>query len=532
STKYLNFGEENSGIIVTPNFGSSTVRSFRLTTANDAVERDPTSYELYGTNDTIQSRDNSTGLGENWTLIDSGSLSLPNARRTNAPVVNVSNSTAYRSYKLMFPTVKNAAAANSMQVADIRFYQSSNAGGTQILSANDPALAVHLTNDATADGLSEWSQLVNAVYSVETPADASTLRITEVHYHPAEPTNAELAIAPGTADNDYEFIELVNFGTNPVSLNGVRFVDGIDFDFTTGSITSVAPGEAVVLVEDMVAFEARYGAGLPVAGTYSGNLNNGGEQVAVSAADGSEIHNFIYDDAQPWPTLPDGSGPSLQIVDPFGDYNDPANWQRSPLANGTPGVYEAPSNDGDFNDDGQLDCSDIDALSAAAASGANMAEFDLTGDGVVNIDDVMFWITDLRQTIAGDANLDGGVDVSDFNIWNSNKFQTTTDWCQGNFNADSSVDVSDFNVWNSNKFQVALLPFFDPGTDFSSRESQSEELPLELGTDNARLANTGTQPIAASYSFVSYVDNYFAQSRRKVREVQPVKVFELGDLGL
>ncbi len=54
----------------------------------------------------------------------------------------------------------------------------------------------------------------------------------------------------------------------------------------------------------------------------------------------------------------------------------------------------------------------------------------------------------------GDANLDGVVDDSDFNVWNNNMFAPIAAWSSGDFNADGVVDVSDFNVWNTNKFQV------------------------------------------------------------------------------
>ena len=45
--------------------------------------------------------------------------------------------------------------------------------------------------------------------------------------------------------------------------------------------------------------------------------------------------------------------------------------------------------------------------------------------------------------IPGDANLDGSVDVSDFNLWNQNKFTELAAWSAGDFNADGIVDVSD-----------------------------------------------------------------------------------------
>ena len=49
-TKYLNFDKQNAGVTIQLNAGR-VVTSFKLTTANDAVERDPTSYKLYGSND-------------------------------------------------------------------------------------------------------------------------------------------------------------------------------------------------------------------------------------------------------------------------------------------------------------------------------------------------------------------------------------------------------------------------------------------------------------------------------------------------
>jgi len=63
-TNYLNFGPENSGFIVTPVFGSSLLWNFVITTANDSVERNPTSVVIYRTNTAIVLTDNSGGAGE------------------------------------------------------------------------------------------------------------------------------------------------------------------------------------------------------------------------------------------------------------------------------------------------------------------------------------------------------------------------------------------------------------------------------------------------------------------------------------
>ena len=127
---------------------------------------------------------------------------------------------------------------------------------------------------------------------------------------------------------------------------------------------------------------------------------------------------------------------------------------------------------GDFDGNGAYECADIDALVSEIAAGTNNAAFDLTADGAVDLADRDAWLAEAgaAQTASGnpyrlgDANLDGVVDVSDFNVWNGNKFNTGTGWCGGDFNADGVTDVSDFNLWNSNKFtasDTAAVP--EPG---------------------------------------------------------------------
>jgi hypothetical protein len=140
-TKYLNFGEQGSGFIVTPS-AASILKSFSLSTANDAAERDPASYQLFGTNLPITSLDNSAGTGEAWTMISSGALSLPTTRTTLGPIVDVTNNTSYGSYKLLFPTVRNPVAANSMQISDAQFFTGAGGTGTPILAVGNPILGI------------------------------------------------------------------------------------------------------------------------------------------------------------------------------------------------------------------------------------------------------------------------------------------------------------------------------------------------------------------------------------------------------
>ncbi|MEM7315290.1 MAG: LamG-like jellyroll fold domain-containing protein [Planctomycetota bacterium] len=131
------------------------------------------------------------------------------------------------------------------------------------------------------------------------------------------------------------------------------------------------------------------------------------------------------------------------------------------------------SADGDFDDDGDYDCDDINALTSAIAAGANDIAFDLDGDEAVDLADRDAWLAEAGAVNLasgnpyklGDANLDGVVDVSDFGVWNANKFTTNDAWCEGDFTADGVVDVGDFNEWNGNKFtssDAAAVP--EPGS--------------------------------------------------------------------
>ncbi|MEM7314218.1 MAG: hypothetical protein AAF497_13805, partial [Planctomycetota bacterium] len=113
----------------------------------------------------------------------------------------------------------------------------------------------------------------------------------------------------------------------------------------------------------------------------------------------------------------------------------------------------APGVDPDFNSDGQLDATDVDLL--CDQLGGSDVSFDLNGDGTIDQLDLDQMITEELGTLFGDMNLDRIVDISDFNIWNANKFQSNTGWEHGNVNCDSGTDISDFNIWNSNKFQSA-----------------------------------------------------------------------------
>jgi hypothetical protein len=164
------------------------------------------------------------------------------------------------------------------------------------------------------------------------------LRISEIMYHPLP--------AAGNLDSseEYEFIELKNISTNTaLDLSGVRFTNGISFDFTGSPISTLAPGDSVLIVKNLPSFVERYGTGLPVAGQYIGTLDNSGERIRLLDSTSEEILDFSYDNK--WYPSTDGAGFSLVIADENAapdTWNDKSNWKPSPELNGTPGNKTIP----------------------------------------------------------------------------------------------------------------------------------------------------------------------------------------------
>lgn len=195
----------------------------------------------------------------------------------------------------------------------------------------------------TIDRTSNWSQPVE--FTTTLPSDFTALqddlRISELMYHPATATEVERAL--GYSTSDFEYIELHNLGTTTLDLRGVRFTKGIDFDFEGSAVTMLDPNETVLVVNNLVAFAARYGEGLPVAGEYRGNdsnrLSDGGELLKLSFGGGTPIIEFSYNDSDVWPSQADGEGYALvpRSLETPGNLDDADRWVASSAVGGSPG---------------------------------------------------------------------------------------------------------------------------------------------------------------------------------------------------
>lgn len=165
-----------------------------------------------------------------------------------------------------------------------------------------------------------WSALTEASFAVGDPRPP--VRIGEIHYQPDG----------GPA---HEFLELHNTGALPVDLSGFT-LEGIQFRFPIHSILP-AHGIWVIASDRNPASFASWYPGVVVAFRFSGSLDNGGEWIALRAANGALVDRVRYRSDRGWPKTPAGWGYSLERVRFDLDSNDPNAWQPSVRAGGSPG---------------------------------------------------------------------------------------------------------------------------------------------------------------------------------------------------
>ena len=172
--------------------------------------------------------------------------------------------------------------------------------------------------------------------------------ITEIMFNPPP-------IIQGTNlinDTTNEFIEIYNMSNAPVPLydqafptNVWKIRDGVDFSFPPGTI--IMPGEFFLIVgfdpvydtNSLKVFTNHYNIpqNAKLFGPFKGNLNNAGESIELVRPDTSWltsggqteyilVDKVRYSNESPWPCGTDGTGNSIQRLNPQGYGNDPFNW--------------------------------------------------------------------------------------------------------------------------------------------------------------------------------------------------------------
>ena len=184
------------------------------------------------------------------------------------------------------------------------------------------------------DGGDQFYRLAaNTPGATNAPILVSDVVINELMYHPI------------TEDDNDQYIELYNRGTNPVNLGGWTLSDAVSFIFPSN--TWLAPDHYLVIAKLAAQLLTNY-PNLNAAntlGNYSGKLSGKRERLALAKPDtlistnhsGIVTTNLIqipvdevtYGTGGRWPQWSDGGGSGLELMDPRSNHRLAPNWADS-----------------------------------------------------------------------------------------------------------------------------------------------------------------------------------------------------------
>lgn len=183
----------------------------------------------------------------------------------------------------------------------------------------------------------------------------------------------ELMYNPISGNDDEQYIELFNQGTNTVNLAGWQFSAGVAYTFPS---VTIAPNGYLVVGRNTANLLAKYpnlNSGNTV-GNFSGKLSHNGELVVLSQPQTLNTNTAIlvaadsvtYDTGGRWGQWSSGGGSSLELKDPRANHRLAANWadsddsQKSVWTNiETTGVLDNGANFDPFIDYAQIGLLDV-----------------------------------------------------------------------------------------------------------------------------------------------------------------------------
>jgi hypothetical protein len=185
------------------------------------------------------------------------------------------------------------------------------------------------TGSFTSDALSLTLSISDATnliasFSVDS-SDANWIVINEINY------NSSNLFDSG------DWIELYNRSGQAIDISDWTFTDSADDHiFTFPDCTIIDADQYLILVEDDSAFISRFPAVTNYIGEMDFGFDGAGEFIKLVDDVGQIIDSLTYDDASPWPTAPDGNGPTLELKNPAWDNSQGENWMSS-AGYGSPG---------------------------------------------------------------------------------------------------------------------------------------------------------------------------------------------------
>jgi len=148
--------------------------------------------------------------------------------------------------------------------------------------------------------------------------------INEINYRSSDQFNPE------------DWLELHNPTNKTISMGLWIFKDDNNNVFTFPEDILLQSGHYLVLCKNTDTFSQFFPDVLNVIGDFGFGLSGGGELLRLFDSNEQLVDKVEYNDIAPCPTGPDGTGPTLELINPSLENDMASNWAAS-NGNGTPG---------------------------------------------------------------------------------------------------------------------------------------------------------------------------------------------------
>ncbi len=191
-------------------------------------------------------------------------------------------------------------------------------GWTGITPSSNPVIQVNLSTDVSIIAQFE-----------EDPSQEGSIVINEINYNSSPGFNPE------------DWIELYNSSTQSIDISNWIFKDSDNaHQFNLPANLSIESGEYLVLCRDSEVFANHFPQVKNFLGDFDFGLSSSGELIRLFDENNTLIDFVEYESSSPWPTEPNGNGPTLELKDPYFDNTMAENWYAS-FENGTPGAVNS-----------------------------------------------------------------------------------------------------------------------------------------------------------------------------------------------
>jgi hypothetical protein len=186
----------------------------------------------------------------------------------------------------------------------------------------------------------EWSSFVSFSKTIDYNMEAAcTFRAV---FTTAESSEINIVINEinynsSPAKDTKDWIELYNAGNPSVNLKNWIISDSSPGSgFVIPSDLILTPGMLIVICRDIDAFKLVFPHVKNVIGNMNFGLSSSGDDINLYDPQGNLIDFVNFTPNPPWPTDANGTGASIELVNPLRDNNEGYNWRSKP-SGGTPG---------------------------------------------------------------------------------------------------------------------------------------------------------------------------------------------------